>query len=166
VEEFSGIRGRMEFIEGGQDFVAVVDYAHTPDSLEKVYEAFQYAKKICVLGNTGGGRDKWKRVEMGTIAGKHCSHIILTDEDPYDEDPLQILEEMKKGITRPIHETILDRRDAIAKALSVAQTGDAVLITGKGTDPYIMGPGGDKKEWDDATVVREELKKLMGKGKK
>lgn len=153
------VRGRVERIQEGQNFIAVVDYAHTPDSLAALYGAFPQ-RKICVLGNTGGGRDQWKRPEMGAIADRMCAEVILTNEDPYDEDPEKILSAMKAGMTRePL--VVLDRRDAIRTALSRAHKGDAVLITGKGTDPYIMGPRGTKTPWDDATVVREELHKLL-----
>jgi len=169
IEKFNGILGRMQKIEinpkdsvsGKQDFTVIVDYAHTPDSLEKVYEVFGHTRKICVLGGTGGGRDKWKRPEMGTIAGRHCSHIILTDEDPYDEDPEEIINDIKKGIHDKPTETIIDRREAIARAISLAKTGDAVIITGKGTDPYIMGARGSKIPWSDAEVSMEEITKLL-----
>ncbi|MCK9345136.1 MAG: UDP-N-acetylmuramyl-tripeptide synthetase [Candidatus Pacebacteria bacterium] len=160
LEKFHGIRGRVERVNQGQEFDVVVDYAHTPDSLEKVYEVFQDSRKICVLGGTGGGRDSWKRPAMGAIASAHCDEIILTDEDPYDEDPQKIVEEIREGIEEGKVEIIMDRRAAIAKALSFAKTGDAVIITGKGTDPYIMGPNGTKTPWDDATVAKEELIKL------
>ncbi len=160
LEKFHGIRGRVEKINAGQDFDVIVDYAHTTDSLEKVYEVFQDSRKICVLGGTGGGRDSWKRPAMGAIAGAHCDEIILTNEDPYDEDPEKIVSEIMSGIKGGRAKIIMDRREAIARALSLAKTGDAVIITGKGTDPYIMGPGGSKTEWDDATVAREELTKL------
>ncbi len=159
VEKFSGIRGRMEYVDAGQDFSVVVDYAHTPESLEKVYETLQNTKKICVLGSAGGGRDKEKRPKLGTLASKYCSHIILTNEDPYDEDPEKIVKDIAEGITRPIYEIIIDRRKAIAKALSLAQTGDSVIITGKGSEPYIVGKNGEKEEWDDVLVVKEELLK-------
>ena len=158
IEKFSGIEGRMEEINEGQDFKIIVDYAHTPDSLEKVYETFQASRKICVLGSCGGGRDKWKRPEMGKIASKHCDQIILTNEDPYDENPREIVEDIKKGMTKG-SEIIMDRREAIKKALQLAQTGDVVIITGKGAEPWIMGPKGTKIKWDDREVVREELKK-------
>ncbi len=160
IEKFKGIRGRVEKIEEGQDFTVVVDYAHTADSLEKLYEAFPNTKRICILGNTGGGRDTWKRPVMGSVADKHCSHIILTNEDPYDENPKKIVSDMTEGIKNTEYEIIMDRREAINKALSIADTGDTVLITGKGTDPYIMGPNNTKLEWDDASVVREELIKI------
>ncbi len=162
IEKFSGIAGRMEKIDVGQDFTTIVDYAHTSESLEKVYEVFQTSRKICVLGSTGGGRDKWKRPNMGAVASRHCSHIILTNEDPYDEDPRQIIRDIEEGITRPISEVIIDRREAIAKAISLAKTGDSVIITGKGTDPYIMEADGKKTPWSDSKVTKEELKKLLG----
>jgi len=125
IENFRGIPGRMEKIEIGhldstqnkQDFTVIVDYAHTPDSLNKVYDTFQSSQKICVLGSTGGGRDKWKRKEIGHIAGIHCSRIILTNEDPYDEDPREIVREIANGVGRPIYTIIMDRREAIREAL-------------------------------------------------
>jgi len=161
IEKFSGIEGRMEAIDEGQDFKVTVDYAHTPDSLEKVYEIFQGSRKICVLGCAGGGRDRWKRREMGKIASKHCDQIILTNEDPYDENPMKIIQDIKNGVSTGRCEIISDRREAIRKALGYAKTGDAVIITGKGSEPWIMGPGGEKTKWDDREVCREELKKLQ-----
>lgn len=152
------IPGRTERIDAGQDFAVVVDYAHTPDSLRALYDAYP-VRKICVLGNTGGGRDTWKRPEMGAIADTACAHVILTDEDPYDENPHAILDEMASGMKRA-PKIIMDRREAIREALVLAQEGDAVLITGKGTDPYIMRANGVKESWSDAVVAREELEKL------
>lgn len=158
------IEGRMERVEAGQPFPVVVDYAHTPDSLEAVYKTFPKNEKICVLGNTGGGRDKWKRPVMGTLADTYCTDIILTNEDPYDEDPEVILKEVAAGMHAKRPEVILDRRLAIARALELAKErkDPAVLITGKGTDPYIMGPNGTREKWDDRTVTREELQKIYG----
>lgn len=152
------IPGRTERIEEGQDFQAIVDYAHTPDSLKALYEAYP-VRKICVLGNTGGGRDTWKRPEMGKIAEDYCDTVILTNEDPYEEDPRAIVDAMAVGMEKkPV--IIMDRREAIAHALSLAHTGDAVLVTGKGTDPYIMEADDTRTPWSDAQVVREELTKL------
>jgi UDP-N-acetylmuramoyl-L-alanyl-D-glutamate--2,6-diaminopimelate ligase len=156
----SRIPGRTERIDEGQNFEAIVDYAHTPDSLQALYAAYP-VRKICVLGNTGGGRDTWKRPEMGRIADESCSEVILTNEDPYDEDPRAILDAMAAGMKRA-PQIIMDRREAIHTALTLAQSGDAVLITGKGTDPYIMQANGGKLPWSDAKVVSEELKKLQG----
>ncbi len=97
---------------------------------------------------------------MGRLADTYCHEIILTDEDPYDEDPIAIVEDVTKGITNHKPQIIMDRRLAIRTALQLAKPGDAVLITGKGTDPFIMGPRGSRIPWSDAGVVREELKKL------
>ncbi|HVW71986.1 MAG TPA: UDP-N-acetylmuramoyl-L-alanyl-D-glutamate--2,6-diaminopimelate ligase [Candidatus Paceibacterota bacterium] len=161
LSKLSNIPGRAERIEEGQNFLAIVDYAHTPDSLKALYAAYpQHHRKICVLGNTGGGRDTWKRPLMGTIAGEACEEVILTNEDPYDEDPSAIVNEIAAGMEKKPH-IIMDRREAIRKALSLAKEGDVVLVTGKGTDPYIMGAHGAKEPWSDAQVVREELKRLL-----
>ncbi|MES2014802.1 MAG: UDP-N-acetylmuramyl-tripeptide synthetase [Patescibacteria group bacterium] len=154
------ILGRVERIELGQDFAAIVDYAHTPDSLKALYGAFPTSRKICVLGNTGGGRDTWKRREMGAIADSACETVILTNEDPYDEDPLKIVTAMAEGMQKkPL--IIMDRREAIARALTDAKRSDVVLITGKGTDPYIMEANDKKTPWSDAVVVKEELEKIL-----
>ncbi|MBU1046702.1 UDP-N-acetylmuramoyl-L-alanyl-D-glutamate--2,6-diaminopimelate ligase [Patescibacteria group bacterium] len=161
LKKFNLIRGRVEKINEGQDFDVIVDYAHTPDSLKKLYQAFPNSNKICVLGNTGGGRDTWKRKIMGSIADKYCSQIILTNEDPYDEDPLKIINDVATGIKQIDYDIIEDRKEAIKKAISLAKTGDTVLISGKGTDPYIMGPNNSKIEWDDATICRQVLKDLL-----
>jgi UDP-N-acetylmuramoyl-L-alanyl-D-glutamate--2,6-diaminopimelate ligase len=157
------IPGRAERINVGQNFTAIVDYAHTPDSLQALYDAYPQknaGRKICVLGNTGGGRDTWKRPEMGRIADTSCDVVFLTDEDPYDESPEKIVNEMAAGMERAPY-IIMDRREAIAAALKIAQEGDDVLITGKGTDPYIMRAQGEKLPWSDSQVVREELEKLQ-----
>src|SRR3989344_278438 len=94
------IPGRAEKIEGGQNFTVVVDYAHTPDSLEALYNAYGKLRKICVLGATGGGRDTWKRPVMGAIADKYCDEVILTNEDPYDENPRVIVNAVGSGMKR------------------------------------------------------------------
>ncbi|MBI4136379.1 MAG: UDP-N-acetylmuramyl-tripeptide synthetase [Candidatus Vogelbacteria bacterium] len=162
-EGFRGVRGRLERIEARtinprrRDFSIIVDYAHTPESLKQVYEIFAKRQKICVLGAAGGGRDRWKRPVMGKIASGYCRYIILTNEDPYNEDPEAIVRDLARGIGNTPHQVIIDRRQAIRRALSEAGTGEIVIITGKGTDPYIMGPRGTRTPWDDATVVREEL---------
>lgn len=161
IEALSLIRGRVEKINCGQNFTVIVDYAHTDDSLRKLYETFPSSRKIAVLGSTGGGRDGWKRPVLGKIADEYCQEIIITNEDPYDEDPEKIMNEVASGVTSHTPLLIIDRREAITKAISMANEGDTVLITGKGTDPYIMGPHGTKEVWDDAQVVREELEKII-----
>lgn len=167
LEKIELIKGRVEKINEGQKFEVIVDYAHTIDSLDKLYGAFPNKNKICVLGNTGGGRDKWKRTGMAETAEKYCSHIILTNEDPYDEDPNKIIEEMASAIKQKNKlQSILDRRRAISKAILLAKNTDkqensVVLITGKGTDPYIMIENGKKIPWSDEEVAREEIRKIM-----
>ncbi len=166
---FKGVAGRMEKIaasspirHGGGNFSVYVDYAHTPDALQNVYKVFPERRKICVLGATGGGRDTWKRPVLGKIAAADCAEVIITNEDPYDENPEKIIDEVASGaVAHPKVMKILDRRLAVRKALSLARAGDVVLITVKGTDPYILGPHGTKIPWNDAEIVREELKKMV-----
>ncbi len=165
LSEVKRIPGRAERIDAGQDFAVVVDYAHTPDSLEALYAAYGHLKKICVLGSCGGGRDTWKRPVMGRIASRHCETVILTNEDPYDENPEQIVNDLSHGMEGKKPEVIMDRRLAIRHALEIAHTSDAVLITGKGTDPSIAGPKGSKTPWSDAEVAREEIIALLAKRK-
>lgn len=168
VESVEVIPGRAEKIEAGQDFELIVDYAHTPDSLEKLYRAFRPdpdrprggRRLIAVLGGTGGGRDRWKRKAMGSLADKYCDEIILTDEDPYDEEPELIVNDVASGVISRKPAVIMDRRLAVRRAVRRAAAGDVILVTGKGTDPYIMGPGGRKTPWSDAAVAREELERL------
>jgi len=156
------VAGRVEQFHSNPNaakkVTVVVDYAHTPDSLTQLYEAFADKYKVGVLGNTGGGRDTWKRPEMGAIAEEYCDHVILTNEDPYDEDPVKIVESMKNGmIPQASVQIIMDRRAAIAKAIADCPDGGYVLVSGKGTDPYIMGPDNTKQEWSDAKTVQELL---------
>ena len=168
------IPGRMEFVQK-EPFSVVVDYAHTPDALLQVYKTLisykltaDSYKLICVLGSAGGGRDKWKRREMGRIAAEHCSRIIVTNEDPYDEDPVGIINEVAAGAEEKLRELgvkparekilkIIDRKEAINSAVKSARPGDVVIITGKGCEPFIMGPGGQKIPWDDRRAAREAL---------
>lgn len=162
IESLEKIPGRTEQIIA-TPFEVYVDYAHTADSLQALYESFPNQKKICVLGNTGGGRDTWKRPVMAQVAETYCDTIILTDEDPYDEDPVSIVEAMKQAITSKPVTVIMDRRLAITEALNKAEKGSVVLVTGKGTDPYIMRANGVKEPWSDADVVREVFASITNK---
>ena len=158
------VPGRMEEIIS-QPFRIIVDYAFTPDALGQVYETLQTTNHqlptnlICVLGACGGGRDKWKRPELGKIANKHCREIIITNEDPYDEDPMEIIEQVAGGAGDKARK-ILDRRQAISAALKSAKPGDTVVITGKGCEPWLCVADGKKITWDDRKIVRQELAKL------
>lgn len=158
VENIKGIPGRMEHVIS-EPFHVYVDYAFTPAALEKVYKTLkpQHGKLICVFGATGGGRDSWKRPVLGKIAAEHCDTIILTDEDPYEEDPQKIIDEVATG-TQGKEEKILDRRKAIQKALHIAERGDTVIITGKGSEDSMAIKGNKKIPWDDREIVREEFR--------
>ena len=163
--EFKGIPGRMERILE-YPFKVFVDYAHTPDSLEAVYKTLKpitEGKLICMLGSMGGGRDKWKRPEFGRLAGKYCDQVILTNEDPCDESPESILDDIEAGIQDSRFKIqnlskILDRREAIAKAISLAKEGDTVIMTGKGSEQYIRVANGKVIPWSDKNVAIEILK--------
>lgn len=171
IAHVSGVPGRMEMIQR-EPFRVVVDYAHTPESLRSVYETLRLpdARMVCVFGACGGGRDTWKRPEFGKIAAEFCTETIITNEDPYDENPAAIMDEIEQGFLgaapagagrgAPAPKKILDRRDAIRTALQGARAGDIVVITGKGSESWLMGPDGAKTPWDDRAVVREELQKI------
>lgn len=158
-----GVAGRFERAVEDQPYDVIIDYAHTPDALEKLLEAAKAVTKnrvFLVFGATGD-RDKSKRPIMGEIAIKKADRIFVTDEECYSEDPdsirAEILEGMKKNDTLPANiEEIADRREAIKKALSVAQKGDTVLITGMGHEVYRIIDG-ERIPWNDAEVVREIL---------
>lgn len=163
LENIKTIPGRMEEISQGQKFRIFVDLAHTPDSFEQVFKLVKelpHWKIISVFGSAGGGRDKWKRPELGRIAAKYSDYIVLTNEDSYQEDPNSIINDIEKGLDNDInYEKILDRRQAINRALSLAKQEDIVLVLGKGTEATMV-MGSDKITWDDRRVVREELAKL------
>ena len=160
LEHMPPIAGRAERIEASQPFDVVVDYAHTMESLRALYSTFNKKRITAIIGATGGGRDQAKRAERGALAEEYAATTIITNEDPYDEDPQKIMRELAAGFKTKKPVLLLDRRAAITAALKEAKDGDAVLITGKGTDPYIMGPRGIKQVWSDAQVAREELAKL------
>jgi len=169
VRNFRGIPGRMEFVRK-RGKTAVIDYAHTPESLEAVYATLRGMLKkndnqnpglVCVLGSAGGGRDKWKRPVMGKIAAQYCETIILTNEDPYDESPTRIISEIASGIPaekRGGAIEILDRGEAIRRAAYYAKDGDIIVITGKGSEQWIHGPHGSKTPWSERKAVEEALK--------
>lgn len=167
---FKGVMGRLEVVKKNP-FTVVIDYAHTPDSLHKLYTALRRdyvshkGNLICVLGSAGGGRDKWKRPEMGKIAAEFCASIVLTNEDPYEEEPEDIMRAIKIGILeRQFSEEhlfeIVDRKEAIRKAFSLAKPGDVVVMTGKGSEMSINGKQGSKMVWNERAVCDELLAQM------
>lgn len=176
--DFKGLMGRMEFVQK-EPFAVIVDGAHTPDSLEKAYQNARPeiifgksgGKMVCILGSAGGGRDTWKRPAMGKIAANYCDTIILSNEDPYDEDPDEILEQIKYGIdetegkkTKPENVLkILDRREALEKAVSLAEKNDVIIATGKGSEMSIHIAKGKAVPWNEKEVFKEALEGIIKK---
>ncbi|MFA6251881.1 MAG: UDP-N-acetylmuramoyl-L-alanyl-D-glutamate--2,6-diaminopimelate ligase [Candidatus Paceibacterota bacterium] len=162
IKKVGQVAGRTERVIS-DPFYVFVDYAFVPISLEKVYQFLKpkKGKLICVLGACGGGRDSWKRPVLGAIADKYGDYVIVTNEDPYDENPQAIIDQVSSGVqdTKKLLK-IFNRRDAIRKALELAKKGDTVVITGKGCEPWICWENGKKEPWDDRQVVKEEFKKL------
>ena len=165
------IPGRMEKISEGQNFLVFVDYAHEREGMNAILDtareliAHENGRVIVLLGAEGGGRDKAKRSILGEIVAKKADFVIVSNVDPYEDDPKEICEDIaiaaeKFGKTRDKDLfVILDRREGIRKALSLANNNDVVLITGKGSEQSIV-IGGKRYPWDDRVVVREELHNL------
>ncbi|MDX6682890.1 MAG: UDP-N-acetylmuramoyl-L-alanyl-D-glutamate--2,6-diaminopimelate ligase [Solirubrobacteraceae bacterium] len=155
------VPGRFESIDEGQEFALLVDYAHTPDSLENVLAAARpltSGRLLCVFG-CGGDRDRGKRPQMGEIAARLADHTIVTSDNPRSEDPEAIVAEVLAGIPdRDGVEAIVDRRAAIARAVELAAPGDVVVVAGKGHEQGQEFEGGRKLPFDDATVAREALR--------
>jgi UDP-N-acetylmuramoyl-L-alanyl-D-glutamate--2,6-diaminopimelate ligase len=158
---FSGVPGRMEQVQikPDQDISVIVDYAHTPDSLENMLKAarpFISGQMICVFG-CGGDRDRTKRPKMGKIAATLADQIIVTSDNPRTEDPEQILRDVVEGIPAAVHPTVIsDRATAIKTAILEAKSGDGVLIAGKGHEDYqILGT--EKIHFDDREQARVAL---------
>lgn len=160
VEEVGGIPGRMEEVIA-EPFKVFVDYAFTPNALNKVYQTLkpQGKKLICVLGAAGGGRDKWKRPVLGGIAEKYCDEVIVTNEDPYNENPMEIIEQVAKSAGSRVKK-ILNRREAIKEALKTAQPGDVLIFTGKGSEPWICLAHGKKMPWNEKEIIKEEYERI------
>lgn len=173
-EDLMVIPGRMEKIDLGQPFTLFVDYAHEKESITAVLKTGRALAKntggkvIILLGAEGGGRDPAKRPIMGELSAKMADLAIVSNVDPYEDDPLPIAEDIavaaeKAGMVRNRNLfVILDRREGIRHALASAKPGDVVLITGKGAEQSIV-IGGKSSPWDDRDVVKEELAKIQAK---
>ncbi len=161
----AGVPGRFEPVDEGQGFAVLVDYAHTPDSLENVLRAARRltgGRVISVFG-AGGDRDRGKRPQMGRAAAGLSDLAIVTSDNPRSEDPRAIVAEVLSGIgDQSTVEVEVDRRAAIASALSRARAGDAVVIAGKGHEQGQEFEAGRKVPFDDREVAAEELRKLAG----
>ncbi|NWG13050.1 MAG: UDP-N-acetylmuramoyl-L-alanyl-D-glutamate--2,6-diaminopimelate ligase [Acidobacteria bacterium] len=157
------VPGRMELVRAGQPFSVIVDYAHTPDALEKLLEtvrALPHRRVITVFG-CGGDRDRTKRPLMGAVAVRMSDHVIATSDNPRSEDPLVILDEIRVGLQERTgaYEIVPDRGEAIGRAISLARPGDAVIIAGKGHEAYQL-VGDRVLPFDDRVVAREWIGRL------
>lgn len=163
LESIKNIPGRLEKIDEGQNFEVIVDYAHSPDSLIKVYETVKphvRNKTIAVLGGTGD-RDKTYRSKAGAIADRFADILIITNEDPYSENPEDIINQVMSGIkNKELNKNLFrisDRKEAIEKAITMAGEGDLVIITGKGAEQFMIC-GEEKIPWDDREIARKAIK--------
>lgn len=153
------VDGRMEQVNCGQDFMVVVDYAHSPDSLKSALKAacgFTQNRVISVFG-CGGDRDRTKRPIMGSISNDIADYTIITSDNPRTEDPDSIIDMIEEGMRDNEYTKVTDRKLAIEKAIDIAQKGDVIVIAGKGHETYqdVMGK---KHHFDDKEIVREYLK--------
>ena len=158
IKVLEGVSGRFEVVDAEQDFTVIVDYAHTPDSLENVLKTVkEFAKRnIYVIVGCGGDRDRTKRPIMARIAAEYSTQAILTSDNPRSEDPLAILKDMEEGLDTDNYVTIADRAEAIRYAVEAAHADDVIVIAGKGHETYqIIG----KKvfDFDDREVARKMI---------
>ncbi|WP_199425997.1 UDP-N-acetylmuramoyl-L-alanyl-D-glutamate--2,6-diaminopimelate ligase [Thermaerobacillus caldiproteolyticus] len=159
IEEISGVPGRLETVDEGQDFAVIVDYAHTPDSLENVLKTIrQFAQhRVYVIVGCGGDRDRTKRPLMAQIATQYADVAIFTSDNPRSERPEDILKDMEDGVKGAEYVTIVDRKEAIRYAVEQAKEGDIILIAGKGHETYQI-IGDEVIEFDDRLVARQAIK--------
>ena len=155
------VPGRMQRLGNAQQPTVVVDYAHTPDALEKVLQALHEVseaaggKVLCVFG-CGGDRDRGKRAMMGTVAEKYSDFCIVTSDNPRGENPREIIAEIVAGMSGENHEIVVDRATAIQSAIRFARQGDTVLIAGKGHEDY-QEINGVKHPFDDVSAAQQAL---------
>jgi len=166
LSELESVSGRFQFIVSSQKITAIVDYAHTPDALENVLKTINDIRTnneqlITVVG-CGGDRDKTKRPIMAKIASEMSNKAIFTSDNPRTENPETIIEEMEKGVEAQNYKktlSILDRKQAIKTACQLANSGDIILIAGKGHETY-QEINGVRHHFDDMETVKEILEQL------
>lgn len=159
LESVQGVSGRFELVDAGQEFTVIVDYSHTPDSLENVLQTIkQFVQgKVWVVVGCGGDRDRTKRPLMAKIACELSDRPIFTSDNPRSEDPMEIIRDMEAGVSGQEYDVFPDRREAITYAVKHAGRNDVILIAGKGHETYQII--GDKVlDFDDREVAREAIK--------
>jgi len=161
IKKSGGVKGRFERIEAGQGFLAVVDYAHTEDALERlIYTAKGMAKgKIITLFGCGGDRDRGKRPKMGSIATRLSDYVIMTSDNPRSEDPESIIREIETGAMRKNYLVEPDRAEAIKRAVMMASEGDVLLVAGKGHENY-QEIKGTRYKFSDREVLEETIRQM------
>ncbi|WP_050614688.1 UDP-N-acetylmuramoyl-L-alanyl-D-glutamate--2,6-diaminopimelate ligase [Bacillus testis] len=164
LEEVKGVPGRFELVDAGQDFTVIVDYAHTPDSLENVLRTVnEFAKgKTYVLAGCGGDRDKSKRPIMARIACELADVPVFTSDNPRSEVPEEILKDMEEGVKGKDYRVIVDRKEAIGWAVGQAERDDVILIAGKGHETY-QEVNKVRHHFDDREEAREAILSRMKK---
>jgi len=160
LEKMSGVDGRFERVDIGQPYAVIVDYAHTPDSLENVLKTIrQFAEEeVYVVVGSGGDRDRTKRPLMAEAALRYSDYAIFTSDNPRTEDPQAILQDMTASLTEEHYEVIESRKEAIGRAIELAKPGDVVLIAGKGHETY-QEINGVRYDFDDRLVAKEAIEK-------
>ena len=160
IASMSGVPGRFEKIDLGQDFTVIVDYAHTEDALERLLQAVRdlSPRRIITVFGCGGDRDRGKRPKMGAVSARLSRKTILTSDNPRSEEPLSIIREIEAGFRSPApdYEVIPNRQEAIERAIGLAEAGDAVVIAGKGHENYQI-IGRERLPFDDRQVARTAL---------
>ena len=157
ISALTPVAGRLEYFKGGKNVTAVVDYAHTPDALENVLKTLTPLGKVIAVFGCGGNRDKTKRPEMAEIGAKYADKVIITSDNPRFEEPEDIIKDMKAGLdNNGLSKTlfIVDRKEAIRTALSMAPEGSIVLVAGKGHEDYQIVKG-VKSHFDDKEIIKE-----------
>ena len=161
VEEYPGVKGRCEIIPTGRDFTVICDYAHTPDAIENVLKSVrEYTENrlICLFG-CGGNRDSAKRPKMAAAAAKYADKLIVTSDNPPNEEPEAIIRDILVGLenTSADYDVVTDRREAIYHALKIAQKGDIIVLAGKGHEDYQILAGGEHIHFDEREIVAQGL---------
>ncbi len=161
-ESCRGVKGRCEVIPTGRDFTVICDYAHTPDAIENVLKSVrEYTKGrlVCLFG-CGGNRDAAKRPKMAAAAAKYADKLIVTSDNPRDEDPDEIISEILTGLqnTSVPYDVVTDRREAIYHALKTAEKDDVIVLAGKGHEDYQILAGNRHIHFDEREIVAEGLK--------
>jgi UDP-N-acetylmuramoyl-L-alanyl-D-glutamate--2,6-diaminopimelate ligase len=158
IEKLEGVPGRLERVKNARNIPIFIDYAHTPDALNNVLTLLNHLKKgrLIVVFGCGGDRDITKRPVMGGIATHHADLAIITSDNPRSEDPLCIIEDIKKGINGKPHKVIENRKDAIFEAVRLAGENDVLLVAGKGHEDYQI-IGSNRYHFSDREVIEEAL---------